>query len=256
MRVALAGKGGAGKTTISATLARLLGASGTPVVAIDGDSNPNLAAALGIDRARAAEAGALPTRLISRRPGGAALTEPLDDVLERYAIPGPDGVRVVLMGMPAHAEEGCMCAAHATVGALLDDLGRREEIVTILDLEASPEHLARGTARFADVLLLVAEPYYRALETIRRMAALARELPIPTVAVVANKLRSEDDRETVAEYCASHGLELLAGVPWTEAAGNADRGERSLVDLAPDPAIDAVHALAKRLTGDPPGRAA
>ncbi|MDQ4130553.1 MAG: AAA family ATPase [Actinomycetota bacterium] len=184
MRVAIAGKGGAGKTTLSASLARLAGRSGTPVVAIDADSNPNLMAALGVDRDRAAAASALAPSIVSRRFGGPALSEPLESVLDRFAVSGPDGVRVALMGMPAHADQGCLCGAHATVSAVLDDLGSHPELLTIVDLEASPEHLSRGTARHVDALLLVTEPYYRSLETVRRLASLASELPIPRVAVV------------------------------------------------------------------------
>ncbi len=112
------------------------------------------------------------------------MTSDLDAVLDTHAVTGPDGVRAVLMGMPAHAAEDCLCSAHATVAALLADLGDRPRTVTIVDMEASPEHLSRGTTRYVDALLLVAEPYYRALETARRLAALATELPIPRVGVV------------------------------------------------------------------------
>ena len=71
----------------------------------------------------------------------------------------------------------------------------------ILDLEASPEHLSRGTTRNVDALLLVVEPYYRSYETAKRMAALAAELPIQRVAVVANKIRNAQDAEAIREYC-------------------------------------------------------
>lgn len=237
MRVALAGKGGAGKTTLSATLARLAARSGRPVLAIDADSNPNLAVALGVDRERAARPVALPPSLVSRRldrERGASLTVPLSEVLERYGLAAPDGVRVVVMGAPDHAGAGCLCSAHAVVGALLDDLGAREEWLTVLDLEASPEHLSRGTARHADVLLLVAEPYYRALEAVRRLAQLAAELPIPRVSVLANKVRSEEDLQAIAEFCARSDLELFGSVPFSETAGDADRRGVPVVDAAPD----------------------
>jgi len=248
VRVALAGKGGAGKTTIAATLARILARDGRQVVAIDADSSPNLAVALGIERARASGLAALPHTLVSRRLGGPALTEPVEDVVDRHAARGPDSVAVLVMGAPGHAEEGCLCAAHATVSALLGDLGDRPEIAVVVDLEASPEHLSRGTARHADVLLLVAEPYYRALEAVRRIAALAAELPIPRVAVVANKVRSADDRAAVAEFCARHGLDLVAVVPWSDAVLDADRAGEPLLDHAPaGPAVAAVADLATLL---------
>ena len=229
MRIALAGKGGAGKTTISATLARLLTARAS-VIAIDADSNPNLSAALGLTATAVTGEAVLPAGLVSRRLDGAALTSPVDAVLARHAMTTADGVRVVLMGAPAHAGEGCLCSAHATVSALLADLGDSCDTVTIIDMEASPEHLSRGTARHVDTLLLVTEPYYRSLETVRRLADLARELPIPRVAVVANKVRSSSDREAIEEFCQRHDLEVMAAVPRNEAVVDADTAGAALLD--------------------------
>ncbi|CAN5548902.1 carbon monoxide dehydrogenase accessory protein CooC [soil metagenome] len=252
MRVALAGKGGAGKTTTAATLARLLARGGDPVVAVDADSNPNLALALGLDRERARAVASLPPELVSRRLDGHRLTEPLETVLDRYATDGPDGVRVLAMGMPAHAEEGCLCAAHATVSALLGDLGDRPDWQTVVDLEASPEHLSRGTARHADVLLLIAEPYYRALEAVRRLARLAAELPIPRVAVVANKLRTTADADAVAQFCDRHDLELAGGIPWSDAVVAADGAGVPLIEDDPDgDVVAAVGRLARWTAGRP-----
>ena len=250
MRLALAGKGGAGKTTISATAARLLARSGRRVVAVDADSNPNLHAALGMDAGAAAALGALPTSLVSRRFDGPALAVPLEDVLERYASAAPDGVQVVPMGAPAHADEGCLCGAHAVVSVLLSDLGTRPEVVTIIDLEASPEHLSRGTARHADVLMLVAEPYYRSLEAVRLQASLAEETAVGRTVVVANKCRNQTDTAAIEEFCTRHRLELAGTVPWSEAALAADAGGAALLDHAPaDPAVAAIGELAQRLSG-------
>ncbi|MDQ3353501.1 MAG: AAA family ATPase [Actinomycetota bacterium] len=246
MRVALAGKGGAGKTTISATLCRLLARSGSPVVAIDGDSNPNLALALGIDRQRSAGAPFLPVSLVSRRlVGGPSLIEPVADVLERHGLAGPDGVRLVLMGEPGHSSEGCLCSAHATVSALMGDLGEEPDTITLIDMEASPEHMSRGTTRNADLLVLVTEPYYRSLEAVRRIARLADELPIPRVGVVANKVRDTTGAKAVAEFCERHGLEHLGEVPWSDEVVQADLAGTPLLDAVPDgPAVAAISRLA------------
>ena len=97
------------------------------------------------------------------------------------------------MGKPAHAEEGCLCSAPAVASGLLGDLGG--DTMTVIDMEASPEHLSRGTTRHVDAVLLVAEPYDRSLETVRRLAALARDLPIARIATVTNKVRSAADAE-------------------------------------------------------------
>lgn len=111
MRVAIAGKGGSGKTTISGTLARLLARSGRQVVAVDADTNPNLAATLGVEPERAKEIVALPRSLLKReqQPDGSMvstfLRDPLD-VLDEFGIPAPDGVRLVVMGAVGHGGAG------------------------------------------------------------------------------------------------------------------------------------------------------
>jgi CO dehydrogenase maturation factor len=248
MRIAVAGKGGAGKTTIAATLARLTARTGVQVVAIDADSNPNLGPALGIGAAQLAGNTHLPVSLVSRRLDGAALTTPVDDVLRSLGLPGPDGVRLLCMGAPGHAGEGCLCSAHATVSALLADLDAHRDIVAVVDMEASPEQLSRGTVRHADVLLLVSEPYFRSLETIRRLAALAAELSIPHVAVVANKLRSADDAAAIGAFCERHGLSCWSEVPFNDEVVKADLAAVPLLDVAPESgAVSAIAALATRL---------
>lgn len=248
MRVAVAGKGGAGKTTIAAAMARLAARRGTAVVAIDGDSNPNLGVALGGDGEWGSRARFLPASLVSRRLDGPRLTEPLAEVLDAYGAAGPDGVRLLRMGMPAHAEQGCLCSAHAVVAAALSDLGDAAETLTVLDLEASPEHLSRGTARHADVLLLVAEPYYRSLETVRRMAGLAAELPIPRLGVIVNKVRSPADAKAVQEFCQLHGLSPWGEVPWSDDVLDADGARASVLDAAPgSAAVAGVGRLLQRL---------
>lgn len=251
MRVAFAGKGGAGKTTISATFARLEARRGATVVAIDADSNPNLGVAMGLGVTGAGQVTPMPFSLVSRRFDGPALTASLTEVIAAYGLAGPDGVHLMLMGGPGHAEEGCLCSAHATVAALLADLGDDPDQVAVIDLEASPEHLSRGTVKHADTLLLVTEPYYRSLEATRRQAALAAELPITRVAVVVNKVRSADDAAAVGEFCARHHLEVIAEVPWGDEVLTADRTTTPLIDVAPEgPVVAAVAELAGRLRSE------
>ncbi len=245
MRLAIAGKGGAGKTTISATAARLAARSGARVVAIDADSNPNLGAALGHHASsQGAATPTLPPSLVSRRLDGPRFLQPLDLVLDEHAVTAPDGVQLIAMGAPAHAEEGCLCSAHAVISSLLADLGDQPDLLAVIDLEASPEHLSRGTTSHADVLLLVAEPYYRALEAVRRLADLARELPIPRVAVIANKVRSPDDGDAIAAYCDRHGLEQVATIAWSDDVLAADTSGRAVLDAAPgSPVVRSVDRL-------------
>ena len=128
------------------------------------------------------------------------------------------------------------------------------EDVCILDTEASPEHLARGTAQYADAMLTVVEPYYKSLETGRRMAVLGTDLGIPRVALVANKIRDERDLSAVREFARSNGLEIAGVIPFDEEMPGAERAGLAPLDHAPDTAaVAAIGELAARMVGD--GRA-
>ncbi len=116
-------------------------------------------------------------------------------------------------------------------------------------MEASIEHLSRGTLRDVETLLIVTEPYFRALETLGRTVPLARELGIPQISVVANKVRSERDEATIREYTARLGLDLLAVVPFDEAAQEADRANQALVEYRPTaPAVQAIARIVDALS--------
>jgi CO dehydrogenase maturation factor len=136
----------------------------------------------------------------------------------------------------------------------LPDLGSDE--ITVLDMEASIEHLTRGTVRNVDALLVITEPYYRSLETTGRVVPLARQLGLRHVWVVANKVRSERDEAALREYCARREFEVIGAVPFDERVTEADQQGQALIDYAPtSPAVLAVSALADVVldrTGTPP----
>lgn len=109
--------------------------------------------------------------------------------------------------------------------------------VTVLDMEASIEHLSRGTIRHVDVLLVVLEPYYRSMETAGRTVPLARDLGIGRIFGIANKLRTPQDEEAVRSYCSNHDLELIAAIPFDESVVEADRTARAVIDYDVNSAI-------------------
>ena len=120
--------------------------------------------------------------------------------------------------------------------------------VTVLDMEASIEHLTRGTVRNVDALLVVTEPYYRSLETTGRIVPLACDLGLEQVWVVANKVRTEADEAAIREYCARHAFELVGVIPFDESVTAADQAGQGLIDYAPGtPAVTAVAELADLL---------
>ena len=106
MKFAVAGKGGSGKTTISGTMARVLAREGRNVIAIDGDSNPNLALTLGIPAASMNDVPVLTRDLLDRSGGAAVLTKSLEEICETHSITGPDGVTLLVMANPQHAGTG------------------------------------------------------------------------------------------------------------------------------------------------------
>ncbi|CAN5197556.1 hypothetical protein BH18CHL2_BH18CHL2_08620 [soil metagenome] len=123
-----------------------------------------------------------------------------------------------------------------------------ENEVNLLDMDASIEHLGRGTPGEVDELLVVVEPYYRALETAGRIAPLARELGIRRILAVANKIRDDEDARVIREYLSVHGIELVAEIPFDDAVRDADRRGQSLIDVAPESdSVRAMRTLAMRL---------
>ena len=138
--------------------------------------------------------------------------------------------------------------------SVIEAAGDRDEDVCILDTEASPEHLSRGTARYADAMYAVVEPYYKSLETGRRMSVLAKELGLERVGLIANKIRDEHERASVEEFAQLHGLEIVGVIPFDERLPDAERAQQAPLDFAPNsPAVRAITQLAQEVASD--GRA-
>ena len=135
---------------------------------------------------------------------------------------------------------------------VLNGLVAETSRVAIVDLEAGLEHLSRGTARHVDTLLVVGEPYWKSLETAQRSFALARELGINRVRMVANKVRSPRDEETVREFAGRHSLDLAQVVPFDPAVTEADERGAALYEHRPDaPSVAAIRRLADQLLATP-----
>lgn len=122
--------------------------------------------------------------------------------------------------------------------------------ITIVDMEAGLEHLSRGTARHVDTLLVVLEPYYKALETARRAAELGRELGVKRVLGVANKVRDNADTDAVRRFASAHDLQVAAFVPLDDRIRKADLAGRSPIEVADSPAVAAIASLAGHLAAE------
>lgn len=143
-----------------------------------------------------------------------------------------------------------MCGAHATVRGFLGELVSTSDAQDILvDMEAGLEHLSRGTGKHVSRFLAVVEPYYRSMETARRIAELAGELGIARVEAVINKVRNDADREAVSAFCHKHGLPIAAEIPYDVNLSDAERVGRPPLDHDPHaPSMAAIRQLADVLT--------
>ncbi len=126
-----------------------------------------------------------------------------------------------------------MCRTHATVRSLIGELVGATTGVTVADMEAGLEHLSRGTPRHVDTIVAVIEPYFKSLETGRKVCELATELAVPHIHVVANKVQTKEDEDVIRAFCNRHGLRLLATIPHDDVFMAADRAGKAPIDLAP-----------------------
>lgn len=244
MKIGVVGKGGVGKTTLSALLARSLRDRGRRVLAVDTDSNPNLGLSLGLDSAQTEALPTVPRSIIVGSRGDLTVAELMAD----YAAPTPSGVTVMSALRVNEAAAGCTCGGHATVRSLLGEALESETDDTIVDMEAGIEHLSRsgGTLAHADVLVLVMEASLKAVITARRTILLAQELGIDRWIGVGNKI-SDDQRDLLAEMCEGHDVPLDVVVPASEAIVAADRIGRPLYRSDAGAVWQAVESLTGRL---------
>jgi CO dehydrogenase maturation factor len=231
MKIAITGKGGVGKTTLAGTLARLLARDGMDVLAIDADPDMNLASALGIEEPPAPLTAY--EDLIDERAGGPAgmfkLNPKVDDVVERFGVLGPDGVRMLVMGTVDRGGSGCMCPASSFLRALLRHVVFKESSVVIMDMEAGIEHLGRGTTKGIDLMIVVVEPGARSLETAERIKRLGTDIGIERFAAVINKV-GKGEIEAVDKKLEELGIPVLGVVPYDGLLVKADLARRSPVD--------------------------
>ncbi len=227
MKLAIVGKGGAGKTTLAAALARRLAASGRSVVAVDADPDGNLASALGVSEERVPQPIAQMRELILERTGakdeGAGLMFKLnpevDDLPDRFAMDA-GGVKLLVLGTVETGGKGCMCPEGAVLKALLQHLLLRVDDDVILDMEAGLEHMGRASARGVDAMIAVVEPGMRSVQTAMRIQKLASDIGIGHTFVVANKIKEQYERDALDR--ALSGQVIIATLPFDAELARAD----------------------------------
>lgn len=236
--VALAGKGGTGKTTIAAMVLKYLRQqSNGAVLAIDADPSANLNTVLGLkldatigdvreETANKVGDGSMPAGMAKR------------DYLEykiNEALVESDGVDLIAMGRPEGP--GCYCAANHILRNCVDSIAGSYRYV-VIDNEAGLEHLSRRTTRDVDYLLVVSDPTIRGIVTAGRVAELVKELKtrVGRVLLVVNRVPGELSPPLIEEI-QRQGLELVGTVPWDPDVGSYDAEGKALVDLPEDSAV-------------------
>ncbi|MDD3846127.1 MAG: carbon monoxide dehydrogenase accessory protein CooC [Syntrophorhabdaceae bacterium] len=238
MKIAVSGKGGAGKTTLAGGMARILGERGKKVIAIDADPDSNLASAIGIDEEslNAVRPLAAMEEFIAERTGSKKgqygaffqLNPRVDDIPERFSLVR-DGVKLLVLGNIPQGGGGCFCAENALLRSLLSYVMIERDEYVIVDLEAGLEHLGRGTTEYIDALIVVVEPGRRSFQTARQVRKLADDIGIKKVYVVGNKIAGNEDEALVRENL--EGLPLLGFLSLNDRVVEADKRGVSPYDL-------------------------
>ena len=220
MKIAVTGKGGVGKTTFAACLARLYADEGRKVLCADVDPDANLGLALGFKEEDLEKI----TPITEMKD----LINDLPDMLS-YEI---NGVKLLLMGTVKVGGQGCVCPEHVILKRLLSHLIIQRDEVVIMDMEAGLEHLSRGTTDMVDQFIVVVEPGARSIQTYHSVQRLAKDLGVARVSVVANKVRDEKDEAFIRENVPEE--DLLGMVHLNGAVSDADRACASPYDTAPE----------------------
>lgn len=240
MKIAVTGKGGTGKTTLTALLAQTYADRGCNVLAVDADPSPCLAGALGFPeelRARLRPISEMEDLIEERtgaRPGSVGgfftLNPRVDDIPERFSVVHR-GVRLLEMGSVDTGGSGCICPESAMLKTLFTHLLFRKDDVLLLDMYAGVEHLGRATVDFVDAMLVVAEPTRRSLGTAAQIKKLANDIGLTRLYLVGNKVRNEDESRFLEAE--TPGLPVLGFLPANLKVQEADRLNTPVYDYVP-----------------------
>ena len=205
IKIAVSGKGGVGKTTISALLSIAFSKKGFKVLAVDCDPNASLSNYLGIKEEvkpiiemRSLIEERMEVKLDSIG-SFFKLNPKVDDIPERFS-KSIDGIKVISMGGIKKGGTGCACPENTFIKSLISHLVLHRDEVVIMDMEAGVEHFGRGTAEGVDVLIIVVEPSFAGIKTANKIKKLAKDIKIKKVFIIINKIRDEKEKEYILKH--------------------------------------------------------
>ncbi|MFH1216226.1 MAG: AAA family ATPase [Pseudomonadota bacterium] len=228
MKIAISGKGGVGKTTIMALLARQAQKSGRKVLVIDADPSPHMAQTLGIDNIAAITPIADMKKMLTDRSGKVEgspfynINPQVDDLPTKFMLE-KEGIKLMVLGAIQTAEGGCACPENTVLKRLLTKLMLSPSETVLLDMEAGVEHLGRGTIAKADALLIVVIPSQSSVRTAEKIHKLAIESGIAKIYYVGNLVVDKNDEIFLTESLGAAPLAFFpnsAGIRKAERAGS------------------------------------
>lgn len=253
MKLAISGKGGVGKTTLTALLAQGYADAGRQVLAADADPSPCLAGALGFPAELRAKLNPISEmdELIEERTGAKpgtrggffTINPRVDDIPERFSVQHR-GVRLLEMGAVDLGGSGCICPESAMLKTLFTHLLFRKEDVLLLDMYAGVEHLGRATVDFVDAMLVVVEPTRRSLGTAAQIKKLANDIGLERIYLVGNKVRNQEEEAFLKAE--TPGLPVLGVLPADLRVQEADRLGVPVYDYVPS-LREAAEEIGKKL---------
>ncbi|MFA9404696.1 MAG: AAA family ATPase [Anaerolineales bacterium] len=256
MKIAVTGKGGVGKTTLTSLLAYAYVDSGYKVLAIDADPSPCLGAALGFSQDDLDQLTPIANmdELIYERTGAQPgttggffkLNPRVDDLPDRFSIV-QENIRLLELGAVEMGGSGCICPESAMLKTLVTHVLLRRDEVVLLDMYAGVEHLGRATASAVDAMLIVVEPTARSLGTANQIKSLAQDINLSQLYIVGSKIRDESDRDFIESN--SPELDVIGYLPADERVIEADRSGVAIYKLSPEMAAEGAN-IAKSLIGD------
>jgi len=226
MKIAVSGKGGVGKTTVSANLAKLFKSKGYNVYAVDADADSSLGLALGIQEEALAHMKPIVEMrdFIGQMVGDGAfytLNPAVSEVLDEFSI-DVDGIKFLRMGGVKQGGSECYCRENTFLKVIVNALLLDTKDVVILDMGAGIEHLTRGTSRGVDLMLIVTEAGRSSVQTARIVEKLARDLQVKDVKFIANKIRTEKEATFIYEHFTQD--ELLGIIHYDEVVSEKAMG--------------------------------
>lgn len=255
MKIAVTGKGGVGKTTLTSLLAYTYSDLGFQVLAIDADPSPCLGAALGFPQEALSQLTPISQmeELIYERTGAQPgttggffkLNPRVDDLPDRFSVI-QEGIRLLELGSVELGGAGCICPESAMLKTLVTHILLRRDEVVLLDMYAGVEHLGRATANAVEAMLVVVEPTARSLGTAEQIKRLAEDLNMKNIFLVGCKVRDEDDLDFIRVN--SPGLEVVGSIPDDPAVRKADREGLAAYSLSSE-LVSATKDIVEKLEG-------